>query len=105
MKKHFKSIDNKIYLDITPHAEKLFNVLDLFMVWKKKGKTYRLPIFTDKELTYALKTEHMHVCIEVGKVEELSYLIAKPLTNLDKMNTITHEGFIYVKYNDISNCE
>lgn len=105
MKKYFKSLDNKIYLDVTDQAKKLFGALDLFIVWTKENKTHNLPIVSLRDLAYGLKNNNMHVCIEVGTEDALLCIIQRHLPNLDKMNTITHEGFVYVKYNDILNCE
>lgn len=101
MKKHFKSIDGALYLNVTPQAKKLWQSVDLFVLWEKGDKTYRLPINTEEELNFALHQEGKSICMEIGTEDELSLYIHKNIEKWSQADTITHNGFIYVRCNDI----
>jgi hypothetical protein len=103
MAKIFKALDGMLYMNVTPHAYELWRgkTLDLFVVWEKGATVYKLPILEEVELTYALTQEGKHICIEIGSAEQLSDLLKIKSFKWEKADTITHEGFLYVKYNDL----
>jgi hypothetical protein len=74
MKKYFKTIDGKIYLDITPKAKELFGILDLYSLWQKGNITYRLPMIDEAELNFMLTQENKSICIEIGKDSDIKHL-------------------------------
>jgi len=103
MKKYFKASDDRLYLNVTEKAHKLFdsNLFELYVLWEKTGTTFRLPVTSEAELNFAMSQKEKFICIEIGSVEELSsYLNVKPI-RLDKAETISHDGYLYVKCNDI----
>ena len=101
MAKFFKTLDGILYKNVTPHAHELFHHMELFVLWEKGDTTYRLPIDSLQELKYAIGQQGKYICIEVGTLEELSKFVSMKSFKWDKADTITHEGFIYVKYNDL----
>jgi hypothetical protein len=103
MAKIFKSVDGMLYMDVTPQAQELWqsHSFELFVVWEKSTTTYKLPITTDDELTYALSQEGKHICIEIGSADDLSSILSMKSFKWDRADTITHNGFVYVKYNDL----
>jgi hypothetical protein len=96
-----KSFDDKIYLDITDSASSLFGIIDLFVLWKKGDTTHRLPIGSSEELRFALAQEGKRIGIEVGAKEDILPVLNRGALNWSAVDTITHNGFIYVKYNDL----
>lgn len=101
MEKIVKTFDDKLYLDVTKNAQPLFGILDLFVLWKKGDTTHKLPITSSEELRFALAQEGKQVCIEVASREEIAQVITRAAINWSSVDTITHNGFIYVKYNDL----
>lgn len=96
-------MDKIIYMSVHNKARALWGAMDLFVVWQKGETTYKLPILSEEELTFALQQEGKVVCIEIGSAEELNPIVVPTITNWDKVDSITKDGFLYVKYNDIFN--
>lgn len=95
-------MDRMIYMSVhNSKAKSLWNVVDLYVLWQKGDTTYKLPILSKEELTFALEQEGKFICIEVGSAEELYPLLNPPIINWEKVDSVTKDGFLYVKYNDI----
>ena len=101
MKKFLKSSDNRLYLNVTEYADRLWQHVDLFVLWEKGTTTYRLTITDKDELSFALGQPDKAVCIELGRMDELSHLFNTNNLKWEKADTLTHNGYIYVKYNDL----
>lgn len=103
MKKYFKTGDDYIYMDVTNHAPELWQSksIELFVLWEKESTTYRMPIMSDEELTFALNQDGKFICIEIGTAEDLSGMFEQRREKLNNANTITHDGYVYVRCNDI----
>jgi hypothetical protein len=103
MKKYFKTGDGYLYLNVTAHANELWQSksIELFVLWEKGNTTYRLPVMSEEELTFALNQDGKNICIEIGTAEELSGLFEQRIDKLSTADTITHNGFLYVRCNDI----
>lgn len=95
MKKFLKSMDDMLYMNVTDKAQALFGIFDLFVLWEKGDTTYRLPVTSGDELRFALTQPEKFICIEIGNVPPARKL------NWERADTITHNGYIYVKYNDL----
>lgn len=101
-----------IWLDVTDKAKKIFDsgAFELFHVWKTDGKTFRIPIETELDLEYALSypfpaTEHHSVCIEVGDNQDGKKIDFVTLDSFSAADKINHNGYIYVRYADLSFCK
>lgn len=105
-----KSQEGFVWLDVTDKAKRVFDsrCFELFHVWKSGDKTFRMPIETEEELKCALDTsfptsEQHSICIEVGDGnKKLDFVVLESWDNADK---IQHNGFIYVRYADLSFCK
>lgn len=102
MAKVFKAVDEKLYLDVTEQAQILFPQVPLFAVWQKGETIYRLPITTGIELHFALDNDKS-VCLEVADARLIRRLYGSPKLKFEDADFITHNGFLYVKYNDLFN--
>jgi len=107
-----KSQEGFVWLDVTDRAQKIFNsqCFELFHVWKKEEKTFRMPIADETDLKYALETpfpasEQHSICIEVGDGHENKKLDFVTLESWDNADKIQHNGYIYVRYADLSFCK
>ena len=103
-----KSKEGFVWLDVTDKAQKILEsgAFELFHVWKQGDKTFRLPIENERDLNEALNTpfpitEHHAVCIEV-EGRKLDFVTLESWESADK---IQHNGFIYVRYADLSFCK
>jgi hypothetical protein len=107
-----KSREGFVWLEVTDKARKIYEsqAFELFHVWRYDGKTFRMPIENEEDLEYALSTpfpatEHHSVCIEIGDDgvdKRLDFVTLESWENADK---IQHNGFIYVRYADLSFCK
>lgn len=107
-----RSREGFVWLEVTDKAKKIFDsqAFELFHVWRYDGKTFRIPIADETELKYALETpfpanEHHSVCIEVGDDSENKKLDFVTLASWEEADKIQHNGFIYVRYADLSFCK
>ena len=107
-----KSQEGFVWLDVTDRAEKIFSsqAFELFHVWKKEEKTFRMPILDYAELRYALDTsfptsEQHSICIEVGDEHENKKLDFVTKESWELADKLQHNGFIYVRYDDLSFCK
>lgn len=96
-------MDRLVYMSVHSKAKSLWGIIDLFVVWQKGDTTYKLPILSEEELLFALQQEGKVVCIELGPADELYSLVSPSVINWDKVDSITKDGFLYVKYNDVFN--
>lgn len=98
MAKILTASDDVMYLNVTPHALELWRskTLELFVLWEKGQTTYKLPIHSEEELTFAMGQEGKYICIEIGKLD-----VKPKKIDLDKVDAITHDGYLYVRFNDI----
>ncbi len=103
MAKILKTSDGMLYMNVTPHAFELWRskTFDLFVLWEKGSTVYKIPILEEVELTYAMTQEGKYICIEIGSAEQLSDLLKIKSFKWEKADTIIHEGFVYIKYNDL----
>ena len=100
------STDGVVWIDVSDRARRIFNadLFQLYHVWEHGGRTLRIPIVDEVDLEYAEQTGHP-ICIEVGRLSkgELSDKVtADSWRDADK---ITHNGYVYVKYNDLTFCK
>jgi hypothetical protein len=97
------STDGVIWLDVTDKARKIFEteLFQLYHVWESDGKTMRIPIVDEIDMEYAETTGHP-ICIEVGRLSdgELSEKVTSG--SWKEADKITHNGYVYVKYNDLT---
>jgi hypothetical protein len=101
-----------LWLDVTDKAKKIFDsgAFELFHVWKTDGKTFRIPIEDEQDLDYALSTpfpatEHHSICIEVGDNQDGKKIDFVTVESFSEADKIQHNGFIYVRYADLSFCK
>lgn len=96
MQKVFKTLDGILCLDVTTKAYKILDekLFDLFAVWQKDDKTYKIPIQDKDDIDIAIQYGK-YICIEVGKACNCT---VDKWKDADK---ILHEGYIYVRYSDI----
>lgn len=89
-------MDGMLYMDVSKKAYKIFDaeIFDLFILWEKEGKTFRIPLLERDEIKIAFDY-HKSVCIEVPHQCTSS---VDMWANADK---ILHDGYIYVRYSDI----
>ena len=92
-----------VYMDVHDKANALWEcgVLDLFVVWEKGSRVFKLPILSKNELDFVLKQEGRVVCIELGSIDQMTQLFHPKIEKLSNADTITHDGFLYVRCNDI----
>lgn len=106
MSKIIQSKEGFIWLDITEDANKIFfsNLFSLFLVWQKEGNTFRIPITDEMDLDYAVQVGGK-ICIEIGSAngsDKIEFVTRDSWNAADK---ITHNGYVYVRYNDLSFCK
>lgn len=107
-----KSREGFVWLEVTDKARQIFDskAFELFHVWRNDGKTFRIPIGDEVELDYALKesfpaSEQHSICIEVGDDGESKKLDFVTIDSWEEADKIQHNGFIYVRYADLSFCK
>jgi len=107
-----KSREGFVWLEVTEKARRIFNsqTFELYHVWRYDGKTFRMPIEDEKDLDYALDTsfpttEQHSICIEVGDDGEGKKLDFITLDSWEEADKIQHNGYIYVRYADLSFCK
>jgi hypothetical protein len=101
MQRHFKSTDGIVYLNVHAKARRLWGIIDLYLLWTKGSTTYRIPLTGEHELAYALSKDDKTVCIEIGFEEELRPIFPNNLEKIKTAHTITHDGYVYIRMNDI----
>lgn len=106
MSKIIQSKEGFIWLDVTEDANKIFfcNLFNLFLVWEKDGNTFRVPIEDEIDLDYAIEIGG-RICIEIGNSsgsDKIEFVTRDSWNSADK---ITHNGYVYVRYNDLSFCK
>jgi hypothetical protein len=102
MKKIFKTSDGRIYLSITQKAEQLFEVgmFDMYAVWEKGDNVFRLPILEKEDIDIAHKYDKS-ICIEIASVQDIIDIIPMKPDKWDKADKVLHNGFIYIRYDDL----
>lgn len=96
MQKFFKTLDGMQCMDVSSKAYKILDekLFDLFAVWQKDDKTYKIPIQDKEDINIALQYGK-YICIEIGHACQCNH---DRWANADK---ITHNGYVYVRYSDI----
>jgi hypothetical protein len=96
MEKIFKTLDGMLCMDVTSKAYRIFDekLFDLFAVWQKEDKTYKIPIHDKEDINIAIQYGK-YICIEVGHACQCD---KDKWSDADK---ITHNGYVYVRYSDI----
>ncbi len=92
----FKTLDGMLCMDVTPKAYKIFDgkLFDLFAVWQKADKFFKIPILEKDDIDVALNMGQ-YICIEVGHACQCD---RDRWADADK---IVHDGYVYVRYTDI----
>lgn len=98
MKKYLKSMDGMIYLNVHDKARALWGIVDLFVLWEKENINHRINIATEDELLFFLNQEGRYVCMEIGHTDEL---IRPSIEKWNEADKITHNGYLYIRCNDI----
>jgi|APGre2960657468_1045069.scaffolds.fasta_scaffold109918_2 hypothetical protein len=106
-----KSQEGFVWLEVTDKARKIYEsqAFELFHVWRVDGKVFRIPIGSVDDLNDALDTsfptsEQHSICIEVGDDtgQKIDFVT---LESWDEADKIQHNGYIYVRYADLSFCK
>lgn len=100
--KHYRDRIGDIYMDVTDKATMMWIGvgLELFMVWQHGGRIHAIPIQSYEELTHAIDTERK-VCIKIGTTDQLATLVNVNPENFERADKIIHDGYVYVRYNDL----
>ena len=102
-----KSAGGVLWLEVTEKAEALLKagVFDLYVVTiLENGDTRRLPVLDESDLDFA-ERNNGKICIEIGRYEAEKSLGHVTLDSWDNADKIQHNGYIYVRYNDLSFCK
>jgi hypothetical protein len=102
MKKIFKTSDGRIYMNVTEKAEKLFSthMFDLYVVWEKEDKTFRLPVTDRQDIAVAMEY-NKSIAIEIASIQDVIDLIPMRPDKWEKADKLLHNGFIYIRYDDL----
>jgi len=106
MSKIIQSREGFVWLDVTPKANKIFfsKLFPLYLVWRDNEKTLRIPILDEIDLDYAMGINGM-ICIEVGDTKDSEAIDFVTLNSWESADKITHNGYVYVRYNDLTFCK
>lgn len=99
-----ESSDGFIWYDITEKSYRILEsgVFPLYAVWKRDGNTFRVRVIHVEELDYFVSIG-TPICIELSnESDKLDFVTLDSWNNADKIN---HEGYIYVRYADLSFCK
>ena len=102
MRNLIKSMDGKIFLNVTDKAETLFSTqaFNMYAVWEKADATLRIPIQDKHELQFALENDKA-VCIEIASLEDLVNLLPMKPEKWELADKVLHNGYIYIRYADL----
>jgi hypothetical protein len=95
---------NYIFYDVTDQALELIGVLPLFEVWENDNNKYFTPLDTDFEVLRAVNMGRK-VCMTIGTLDNDKVIIRHGITSWMDCKRIIHEGFLYIKFNDLLQCE
>jgi hypothetical protein len=108
MDRIIKSSDGYIWMNVSDKAQEVFDskLFQLQEVWfrEEDNKVMRIPIDTQDDLHRAVATIGRFICIYMGRIEDsisVGFVTQDSWSAADK---ITHEGFTYVKFNDLKFC-
>lgn len=96
MAKIFKTLDGMQCMDVSKKAYEIFdaNLFDLYVVWEKGDKTYKLPVTERTDIDFALQFKKF-VCINTGPACQCD------IDRWSDADKIIHNGYLYVRYSDI----
>ena len=100
-----KSSDGFVWLDVTDRAREVFDLklFRLFLLWQKEDKTLRIPVENESEYDYAISSGNK-ICVYVGKMGDGSS-DRVTIDSWDTADKLTHNGYVYVRYADLSFCK
>lgn len=83
-------------MDVSDKAYDIYDtkLFDLFIVWQKNDKVFKLPVQDRHDIDFALDSRK-YICIEVGNACQHN---EDRWADADK---ITYNGYVYVRYSDI----
>lgn len=89
-------------MSVDRDPKELIGKIDLFALWIANGQNYKLPITHAIEYEFIIsKVPDAVICLEVGDINELSDIIPPHKERWNEAHKITHEGFLYIRVNDI----
>lgn len=99
-----KAHENYIFYDVTDKSLELIGILPLYELWEDDFNKYYTPLEYDYEVQRALTMNHK-VCMAIGTLDNDRVIIRNGINSWMDCKKIVHEGFVYVKFNDLLHCE
>jgi hypothetical protein len=80
------------------------DVFTLFKVWHDEEDWQSKVIKNEAELIQAKNEKNIFICLSLGRLDASMILPCIPEGRWNNADTIVHEGFVYVKANDLLFC-